>query len=239
METRAITDIGSLIGGNPYVGRGLITGLTADGKNAVCAYFIMGRSANSRNRIFSRRADGAIITEPYDAAKVSDPSLIIYTAVRECNGRLIATNGDQTDTVADYLRAGLAFEQALLTRKYEPDAPNYTPRISSVSDFRREYSYKLSILKCADGMGGGCDRFTFDCAPVPGTGHFIHTYSGDGDPLPSFAGEPEKIRVDGDIDAFAGEVWAALNEQNRISLYVRYTRLSDRSVTERIINKYN
>lgn len=221
-----------------YAGRGIVTGLSGNGKYAVCAYFIMGRSANSRNRVFIRKDNGDIYTAPADDSKVEDPSLIIYAAVRKHGDKLIVTNGDQTDTVYDALEKGKTFEEALETRAFEPDAPNFTPRISSMLDFEGGFSYKMSILKSADREGGGCNRFTFSYSPCAGAGHFIHTYIDDGNPLPTFTGEPERVRIPDSIDAFTEEIWEGLDPENKISLYVRYTDLSDGSVSEKLINKY-
>lgn len=228
--------IGTVLSGNAYPGRGIIAGLTPDGVHAVSAYFIMGRSANSRNRVFALR-DGALFTEPFDATKVQDPSLIIYPAVRAAGDKLFVTNGDQTDTLCRGYAAGLDFRAALSCRTFEPDGPHFTPRISAIFDFSGTFAYSLSILKCADASGNACNRFFFDYTPVRGTGHFIHTYACDGNPLPSFCGEPVAIETRNDIDAFTDELWAALDGDNRISLYVRYTSLADGGVTQRIVNK--
>ena len=226
-----------LIGGNPYPGRGIVLGKTPDGTKAAAAYFIMGRSENSRNRIFTERG-GEIFTEPWDASKVEDPSLIIYAAVRQYENHLIVTNGDQTDTVYDGLKAGKTFSGALESRCFEPDGPNFTPRISGVIHFGEgDFTYQMSILKSADAEGTACNRYTFDYAPLPGVGHFIHTYVTDGNPIPTFQGEPERIRIDDGIDAFTDNLWNALNEANRISLYVRYVDLKTGAVESRIINK--
>ncbi len=229
--------IGERLAGNTYPGRGIIVGTTPDGKHAAAAYFIMGRSANSRNRVFARR-DGAVFTEPFDPAKVVDPSLIIYAAVRKYENKLILTNGDQTDTVAEGFAAGKGFAEALTSRQYEPDAPNFTPRISAALTFADGgFSYELNILKCVDGKGGPCARYTFSYPAVAGEGHFIHTYVENGDPLPSFEGEPEKVAVSDDPDAFAREVWDALDKDNRISLYVCFTDLATGKTEDRIINQ--
>ncbi len=223
---------------DPYVGRGIIAGLSEDGKNAVAAYFIMGRSQNSRNRVFAERG-GAVFTEPFDASKVEDPSLIIYAAVREIGRKLIVTNGDQTDTVVEGIRLGSDFAGALRTREFEPDAPNLTPRISAELDFSDGgFGYKMSILKSEDAAGSQCARYTFEYAPIAGLGHFIHTYVGDGNPLPTFQGEPERVSVPNDIDAFTGDIWEALNEDNKISLFVRYTDIASGKHVQRIVNKY-
>ena len=228
---------GALLKGNPYVGRGIVIGMTPDGKNAVCAYFIMGRSANSRNRIFSVR-DGAVYTEPFDVTRVEDPSLIIYAAVRSIKNHLIVTNGDQTDTVYEYLEAGKRFEDALETREFEPDAPNFTPRISGLLTFEDgSFRYRMSILKSVDEAGTACARHTFSYPAVRGLGHFLHTYVTDGNPIPTFQGEPERLTVPDDIDSLTEELWNNLDPDNKISLYVRYTDLENGSIQERLINK--
>ena len=187
-------DIGALLRKNSYPGRGIIVGKSKNGKYAVTAYFIMGRSENSRNRVFDDFGDKVMIY-PFDASKVEDPSLIIYAPVRNLGKQLIVTNGDQTDTIYDGLKAGKSFEEALESRCFEPDAPNYTPRISALLDFNDGFSYKMNILKSADAEGSGCNRFTYSYAPVDGVGHFLHTYKCDGNPLPSFNGEPERINI--------------------------------------------
>ncbi len=222
---------------DPYVGRGIIAGLSKDGKSAVSAYFIMGRSANSRNRVFAER-DGAVFTEPFDASKVEDPSLIIYAAVREIGKKLIVTNGDQTDTIVEGIRLGSDFSGSLRTREFEPDAPNLTPRISAELDFSDGFNYKMSILKSEDEKGSQCARYTFEYAPITGLGHFIHTYVGDGNPLPTFQGEPERVEIPNDIEEFAKAIWESLNEDNKISLFVRYTDIASGKTEQKIINKY-
>ena len=222
---------------NTYPGRGIIIGQTPDGKKAAAAYFIMGRSENSRNRIFVEKA-GEVFTEPFDASKVQDPSLIIYAAIRQYENHLIVTNGNQTDTVYDGLKAGLSFSEALEIREFEPDAPNFTPRISGMLSFvSGSFSYQMSILKSADAEGTACNRFTFSYAPLAGLGHFLHTYVCDGNPIPTFQGEPERIAIRNDIDEMTNEIWENLNEQNKISLYVRYTDLETGAVENRLINK--
>ncbi len=237
MNIYEITPIDKLITGNPYVGRGIVLGKSADGKKAVTAYFIMGRSANSRNRVFVER-DGALFTEPFDASKVQDPSLIIYAAQRTLDNRLIVTNGDQTDTIYDGLKAGKSFSEALATREFEPDGPNFTPRISGMITFENgDFTYQMSILKSADADGTACSRYTFAYPSLPGLGHFIHTYITDGSPIPTFCGEPERIAVPDDIDAFTNALWGALDEANRISLYVTYTDLAAGKTDRRLINK--
>lgn len=226
---------------NPYPGRGIVIGKTPDGKFAVTAYFIMGRSVNSRNRIFVEEGEG-IRTEAHDPSKLSDPSLIIYAPVRVSGTTTIVTNGDQTDTVYEGFSAGKSFEESLASREFEPDAPNYTPRISGVMEYAEgQFSYKMSVLKSADGDPSCCCRHTFSYdKPLAGEGRFIHTYQGDGDPLPSFEGEPERIRIeDADIDSFANEIWESLNEENKVSLFVRYIEIETGKWESRIINKNN
>ena len=223
--------------GNTYPGRGIVIGKTADGKKAATAYFIMGRSANSRNRIFTEK-DGAIFTEPFDASKVEDPSLIIYAALRNYENKLIVTNGDQTDTIWEGLKAGKSFSQALTTREFEPDGPNFTPRISGMITFGEgDFTYEMSILKSADAEGSACNRYTFTYPALNGLGHFIHTYVCDGNPIPTFQGEPERVAIDNDIDAFTNDLWNALDDNNKISLYVRYTDLATGECESRMINK--
>ena len=237
MDIYKINDMGQLIQGNPYVGRGIVLGRSADGSKAVSAYFIMGRSQNSRNRVFTLR-HGALFTEPFDASRVEDPSLIIYAALRMLDNKLIVTNGDQTDTIYDGLQAGMSFSQALAQRQFEPDAPNLTPRISGMITFGQgDFSYQMSILKSADAEGSACCRYTFDYPALPGLGHFIHTYVTDGSPIPTFQGEPERVAIPDSIDEFTETVWANLDENNRISLYVRYTDLATGEYAERLINK--
>ncbi|MBQ7596458.1 MAG: IMP cyclohydrolase [Clostridia bacterium] len=239
MDIYKINDIGELIKDNPYVGRGIVLGKSANGKNAVAAYFIMGRSENSRNRIFTEK-DGAVYTEPFDASKVQDPSLIIYAAIRKFENKLIVTNGDQTDTIYNFLKDGKGFSKALKTREFEPDAPNFTPRISGMIKFDGgDFSYKMSILKSIDAEGSDCARFTFDYPSKAGLGHFIHTYVTDGNPIPTFQGEPERVAIPDDINEFADKLWANLNEDNKISLYVRYTDLETGKETNVLINKNN
>ena len=219
-----------------YPGRGIILGANESGR-AVIAYFIMGRSENSRNRIFMPQGDG-LRTEAFDPARVVDPSLIIYNPVRVLLDSTIVTNGDQTDTIFDHMVSGGSFETALATRSFEPDAPNYTPRISGIVTLKdKSFSYKLSILKSL-GTPSGCARYFFNYdAPVNGLGHFIHTYQGDGSPLPSFEGEPERVALQGDIDSITNDIWNSLNEDNRISLFVRLIDPAAKSFTTRIINR--
>ena len=237
MDIYKINNIDELIAGNSYVGRGIVIGKSEDGKKAVSTYFIMGRSANSRNRVFSEK-DGAVFTEPFDATKVEDPSLIIYAAIRSFENKLIVTNGDQTDTIYEGLKNGKDFAEALLTREFEPDAPNFTPRISGMLTFADgDFTYKMSILKSADKEGSACSRYTFDYPSVAGLGHFIHTYVCDGNPIPTFQGEPERVAIGNDIDAFCETLWNALDADNKISLYVRYTDLETGAEENRMINK--
>lgn len=239
MNVYEINDISELIRDNPYVGRGIVIGKSADAKKAVAAYFIMGRSVNSRNRIFAEH-DGALFTEPFDVSKVQDPSLIIYAAIREYENNLIVTNGNQTDTIYEGLENGLSFAEALESREFEPDAPNFTPRISGMLTFDEgDFRYQMSILKSADAEGSACNRFTFAYAPKAGLGHFIHTYVTDGNPIPTFCGEPERVAVDDDIDVFTDKLWNALNADNKISLYVRYVDLQTGAEEKRLINKNN
>jgi len=237
MNIYKINNIGELIAGNSYVGRGIVIGKSADAKHAAVAYFIMGRSANSRNRVFTEK-DGAIFTEPYDVSKVEDPSLIIYAALRSYENKLIVTNGDQTDTVYEGLKSGLSFSAALTKREFEPDAPNLTPRISGMVTFGAgDFTYEMSILKSADAEGTACNRYTFSYPSLAGLGHFIHTYVCDGNPIPTFQGEPERVAIPEDIDEFTTTLWNALDENNKISLYVRYVDLESGEATSRMINK--
>ena len=226
------------IAGNPYVGRGIVIGKTADGTRALFAYFIMGRSENSRNRVFVKQGD-TLVTRPYDESKVQDPSLIIYSAIRSLENQIIVTNGDQTDTIYDGLRAGKSFAETLTTRSFEPDDPNWTPRISGLLTFgASDFSYQMSILKSADAEGSACARFTFAYPALCGVGHFIHTYQGDGTPLPTFCGEPERVQIPNSIDVLADELWSNLDAENKISLYVRTIDLRTGASEERLINKH-
>ena len=232
-----VHDIGQLIKDNSYVGRGIVIGKSEDGQKAAFAYFIMGRSENSRNRVFTEK-DGEVTIYPFDASKVKDPSLIIYSPVRKAGNSVIVTNGDQTGTIYDFLMKGKTFEEALETRCFEPDAPNFTPRISGILNFADgDFTYKMSILKSADGQGSACNRYTFSYAPLAGLGHFIHTYNCDGDPIPTFTGEPERVRIPNDMQAFTDTLWNNLNEANKISLYVRYTDLKTGKFEHVLINK--
>ena len=223
---------------NEYPGRGIVIGRSADGKYAVTAYFIMGRSSNSRNRVFVTEGEG-IRTEAFDPSKLEDPSLIIYAPVRVLDNDTIVTNGDQTDTIFDGLKAGKTFEQSLRSREFEPDGPNYTPRISGIMHIENgTYHFALSILKSNDGDPSCCNRYTFTYDnPTPGEGRFIHTYMHDGNPLPSFQGEPKKVELAGDIDSFTELVWNSLNEDNKVSLFVRYIDIATGKLETRIVNK--
>lgn len=224
---------------NPYPGRGILIGKSADGENAVIAYFIMGRSENSRNRIFVEEGEG-IRTQAFDESKLEDPSLIIYAPVRVLGNKTIVTNGDQTDTIYNLMNQQMTFEQSLRTREFEPDAPNYTPRISGiVKNEDNDFNFAMSILKSANGDPSSCQRYTFSYSnPINGQGRFIHTYKCNENPLPSFEGEPKLVEIgNDDIDAFANKLWTALNEENKVSLFVRYINLETKAVDSRIINK--
>ena len=237
MDIYAIRTPEELLANNPYPGRGIVIGKTPDGTKAAAAYFIMGRSENSRNRIFTEKA-GEVFTEPFDPSKVQDPSLIIYAAVRQWRNNLIVTNGNQTDTVYEGLKAGKTFSEALESRTFEPDGPNWTPRISGMLTFDGgDFTYRMSILKSADAEGSACNRFTYTYAPRNGLGHFLHTYVSDGSPIPTFQGEPERMALCDDIDEMTSRLWKALNEQNKISLYVRYTDLETGRTDSRLVNK--
>ena len=221
-----------------YPGRGIVIGKTPDGKKAAIAYFIMGRSENSRNRVFVEEGEG-IRTEAFDPSKLEDPSLIIYAPVRVLNNLTIVTNGDQTDTIYDLMSKGQTFEESLRTREFEPDAPNFTPRISGLLHIENgEFNYDMSILKSNNGNPDACNRYTFAYTnPVAGEAHFIHTYMGDGNPLPSYEGEPTLVDVPDDMNAFADLVWNNLNEDNKVSLFVRYINIADGTYETKIINK--
>lgn len=228
-------DLTALLAANSYPGRGIVLGNTADGKQSVAAYFIMGRSENSRNRIFVEE-EGGLRTEAFDPAKLKDPSLVIYWPVRKLGRTTIVTNGDQTDTIYEFLAAEKTFEEALRMRTFEPDPPILTPRISGL--VHKDGSYRLSILKSANGNADSVQRFFYEYPqPVAGEGHFIHTYLGDGDPVPSFEGEPENVMIEGDIDSFTKLVWDHLNEANKVSLFVRFIDLADGSEETRVVNK--
>lgn len=224
--------------GNSYPGRGIVIGKSPNGTYAVTAYFIMGRSENSRNRVFIEDGKG-IRTQAFDPSKLSDPSLIIYAPVKVLGNKTIVTNGDQTDTIYELMDKQQTFEQALRTREFEPDAPNYTPRISGIMHVEDgKYNYAMSILKSNNGNPDACNRYTFAYEnPVSGEGHFIHTYMEDGDPLPSFEGEPKLVGVEDDIDLFANRVWDSLNEENKVSLFVRYINIETGEYETRIVNK--
>lgn len=223
---------------NSYPGRGIVLGRSRNGKSAVAAYFIMGRSDNSRNRIFAAEGEG-IRTQAFDESKMEDPSLIIYAPVRVLGNRTIVTNGDQTDTIYDGLKEGKTFEESLKVREFEPDAPNYTPRISGLMEIENgNYAYALSILKSNNGDPSSCSRFTYTYTPAAaGEGHFIHTYEKDGNPLPSFSGEPKAVDIPDDIDAFTQLVWENLNQDNKVSLFIRYIDIETGKYDTRIVNK--
>ena len=233
-------DIYDILKSNAYPGRGIIIGKSADSKSAVTAYFIMGRSENSRNRVFVTDGDG-IRTQAFDESKLEDPHLIIYAPVRVLGNKTIVTNGDQTDTVYNLMNQQMTFEQSLRTREFEDDAPNYTPRISGIMKVDRgDYNYAMSILKSDNGNPSSCLRFTFSYKnPIAGSGHFIHTYMGDGSPLPSFEGEPVPVDIPDDIDSFTNGLWESLNADNKVSLFVRYIDIESGKTETRIINKNN
>lgn len=237
MDVYKTDTIGELVKDNSYVGRGIILGKSKDEKNAVVAYFIMGRSENSRNRVFVENGSEVII-KPFDESKVEDPSLIIYSPIRKYENKLIVTNGNQTDTIYEHLEKGCTFEEALNTRCFEPDAPNFTPRISGMINFENnDFTYKMSILKSADKEGSSCNRYTYSYNSLPGLGHFIHTYMGDGNPIPTFMGEPERVEIPNDINEFVNDIWTNLNSDNKISLYVRYINLETNEEQNVMINK--
>lgn len=234
METRSIE---KELKDNSYPGRGIIIGKSANGKYAVAAYFIMGRSVNSRNRVFVEDGDG-IRTQAYDPSKLTDPSLIIYAPVRVLGNKTIVTNGDQTDTIYEGMDKQLTFEQTLRTREFEPDGPNYTPRISGILHVEGGFNYAMSILKSNNGDPSSCNRYTFAYeSPAAGEGHFIHTYQCDGNPLKSFEGEPKLIGIPDDMEAFAATLWNSLNEENKVSLFVRYIDIENGTWKSKIINK--
>ena len=238
MSIYNVDNLGTKLANSAYPGRGIVVGKSPNGKSAVFAYFIMGRSANSRNRIFTETEDG-IRTEPYDASKVEDPSLIIYAPVRHIGKSIVVTNGDQTDTVVEHMAKGESFVNALRTRCFEPDGPNWTPRISAILNFANGFDYEMSILKSADAEGTACNRYLYSYEPLAGVGHFIHTYGEDGNPLPTFTGEPERVATCDGIDCFTDMIWNNLNADNKISLYVTYVDLETGAETHRLINKYN
>ena len=238
MSIYGIDNLGEKLASNSYPGRGIVIGKTEDGSKAAIAYFIMGRSENSRNRVFVENGEEVII-HPFDLSKVEDPSLIIYSPIKVNKNQVVVTNGDQTDTIYDFIKAGKSFEEALLTREFEPDSPNFTPRISGMLTFADgDFTYKMSILKSADENGTACNRYTFDYKALRGLGHFIHTYNHDGNPIPTFTGEPERVAIPNCIDAFTKEIWENLNESNKISLYVRYIDLKSGKIENRMINRH-
>ena len=243
MSVKGLNEIKDLLSSNSYPGRGIMVGKSADGKSAMIAYFIMGRSVNSRNRIFERY-EGGMRTKAFDESKLVDPSLIIYNPFLECGNTDVVTNGDQTDTVVDYIKAngddGYAFEKSLHTREFEPDHPNYTPRISAALYYdkaAKDFKYKMSILKSSDSNPEVCDRYFYSYAPLNGLGHFIHTYECDGNPIPSFYGEPERVKLPNTAKELADVVWENLNEDNKVSLFVRVVDLASGKADEIIINK--
>ena len=231
-------DIYEELKNNAYPGRGIVIGKSVDGKSAVTAYFIMGRSVNSRNRVFVEDGDG-IRTQAFDPSKLSDPHLIIYAPVRVLGNKTIVTNGDQTDTIYELMNQQMTFEQSLRTREFEDDAPNFTPRISGIiKTDNGKMNYAMSILKSANGNPDSCQRYTFSYKnPIDGEGHFIHTYMHDGNPLPSFEGEPKLISISNDIDGFTALLWDSLNEENKVSLFVRYIDIQSGNYETRIMNK--
>lgn len=239
----ALYELGSLLSENAYPGRGIVLGLSADGKNAMLAYFIMGRSENSRNRVFER-FDGGMRTKAFDESKLSDPSLIIYNPYLQTADIDIITNGDQTDTVYDAIAAEPgnvnAFADALRTRTFEPDHPNYTPRISGICRYcfpRGTFTYQLSIIKSANGRPKACNRYFYEYTPEAGIGHFIHTYRCDGDPIPSFGGEPEEVSLPNTAQELSDLIWGNLHTDNKVSLFVRCIPLDGSAPTEIITNK--
>ena len=239
MNVYQIDSLKDLLSTNPYPGRGIVVGKTADGKHAAVAYFIMGRSDNSRNRVFVEGEGGAIFTEPFDPARVKDPSLIIYAPIRVYENHFVDTDAAQTYTVYEGLKQGRGFAESLALREFEPDAPSLTPRISAMLTFGEgDFTYQMSILKSADPEGSACSRYTFAYPALAGVGQFLHTYMTDGNPLPTFCGEPERVAIPSDIDAFTEEIWNHLNEDNRISLYVRFVSLEDGTVQNRLINRF-
>ncbi len=243
MSVKGLNTIKDLLSKNSYPGRGIIVGKSADGKSAMIAYFIMGRSENSRNRIFERYA-GGMRTKAFDESKLTDPSLIIYNPYLECGNKDIVTNGDQTDTVYNYIKEhgddGFSFEKSLHTREFEPDKPNFTPRISAILDYdfaKKTFKYKMSILKSSDGDPQVCDRYFYSYSPIDSLGHFIHTYECDGNPIPSFYGEPERVTLPNTASELADVVWENLNKDNKVSLFVRVVPLDGSTPEEIIINK--
>ncbi len=235
--TYEVHKLGALLADNSYPGRGIVVGKSEDGKKLAVAYFIMGRSQNSRNRIFREEGEDVTIY-PFDASKVEDPSLIIYSPIRRLGDNLIVTNGDQTDTIYDFLKNGDTFEEALETREFEPDGPNWTPRISALAMLDDSNSYKMSILKAQDSEGRDCARYTYSYKLQNGLGHFLHTYRCDGNPIPTFEGEPERVSIPNTAKAFSEEIWSNLHTENRISLYVRYIDLATGETENVMINKW-
>ena len=237
MATYDVANLGELLKNNEYPGRGIVIGKSEDGRSIAIAYFIMGRSANSRNRVFTEDGDTVTIY-PADSSKVEDPSLIIYSPIRKIGDNLIVTNGDQTDTIYDFMRDGNTFEEALETREFEPDGPNWTPRISGVVTLDESESYKMSILKSQDADGTDCARYTFSYKLQNGLGHFIHTYKENGNPIPTFEGEPERVAIPNTAEELKQLIWNNLNEDNKISLYVRYIDVTGRSIENKMVNKF-
>lgn len=231
--------LSKLLQNNPYPGRGIVVGKSRDGKRAMLAYFIMGRSENSRNRVFVKIGD-EVKTEPYDAKKVVDPSLILYSPVKVVGTATIVSNGDQTDTIEEYLKKGVCFRRGLQEREFEPDAPNFTPRISAVLNFGKrvsDFKYEMSILKCGDRKGKTCNRYFYLYTPASGVGHFLHTYKKNGDPLPAFEGEPVPVAIPNDLKEFAAEIWENLDFANKISLYCRAVDLKTGAYEDVLYNK--
>ena len=229
--------MGEIVKDNAYAGRGIVIGKTKDGSKAAIAYFIMGRSENSRNRVFIEEGNDVVIY-PFDESKVEDPSLIIYSPIRVHENKVIVTNGDQTDTIYDFIKDGKCFRGALKTREFEPDAPNFTPRISGMLTLGEgDFTYEMSILKSMDEVGSACARYNWDFPSVNGLGHFIHTYQHDGNPLPTFQGEPRRVAIPDTAEELLTDIWANLNEQNKISIYVRYIDLETKEFTNKLINK--
>lgn len=238
MSIYDVNSLSSLVAQNSYPGRGIAVGMSKNGENAVFVYFIMGRSENSRNRVFEENGNNVTIY-PYESAKVSDPSLIIYSPVRKYKDNIIVTNGDQTDTVYDFLEKGKTFEEALETREFEPDKPNYTPRISAILNFSdKSFCYKMSILKSEDADGTACARYFYSYKSIAGLGHFIHTYNCDGNPIPTFTGEPHRIEIPDNIDDFGAEIWNNLNADNKVSMYVKYINLKTKE-TKSVLKNTN
>ncbi len=240
-DTYKTASIEEALSRTDYPGRGIIIGKSPDGSRAMTAYFIMGRSDNSKNRVFREEGEDVVIY-PYDYSKVEDPSLIIYSPVRRFGGSLIVTNGDQTDTIYDHLVKGQDFRAALRTREFEPDRPNWTPRISGILNFREpdlkgDFTYEMSILKSVDSEGTGCARYFYEYPSVAGLGHFIHTYEGNGEPIPTFRGEPERVSMPDDLGSFAKAVWESLDEDKKISMYACVIDLETGVRTSELINK--